>query len=225
MTELPPQSFVASFDVDAQYAFTPKCPQELPIVDAESIVPELNRQAQFAQLRIGSKDAHHPQAVWVSDDNHPPLSKITDFKNVDHYWPPHAIVGTKGFSLIEGLPHPSDYDFFIWKGVELDMHPYGACYHDLHEQLSTGVIEYLLANKMNTVIVGGLATDYCVKATALQLAKHFRVIVNLAACRGVEARTIQQAKFDMLNAGIILCESTHELWQPTTTHSETGSLL
>ncbi|MFP3345802.1 isochorismatase family protein, partial [Halomonas sp. SIMBA_159] len=40
---------------------------------------------------------------------------------------------------------------------------------------------------VTTVIIGGLATDYCVKTTALQLqaTKSFKVIVNLSACRGI----------------------------------------
>ena len=71
------------------------------------------------------------------------------------------------------------------EGIELDMHPYGACYHDLAERLSTGVIEFLRENSVTTIIVGGLATDYCVKTTVLQLLRAgFQVIVNLSACRG-----------------------------------------
>ncbi|MFX5522361.1 isochorismatase family protein, partial [Acinetobacter baumannii] len=74
-----------------------------------------------------------------------------------------------GFELLDELPRPIDYDFFVWKGVEPDLHPYGACYHDLAERRSTGVIEYLRQNGVSHVLVGGLALDYCVKNTALQL--------------------------------------------------------
>ena len=38
-----------------------------------------------------------------------------------HYWPLHCVPSTKGFELISGLPHPKDYDYFIWKGIEPDM--------------------------------------------------------------------------------------------------------
>ncbi len=47
------------------------------------------------------------------------------------------------------------------------------------------LIEFLKLEGIDTVLVGGLALDYCVKTTAMQLVKHFRVIVNLNACRAI----------------------------------------
>lgn len=194
---------IASFDVDSQNCFTPVCPDELPVPDGTEIVAELNAQAKLAQYRLGSKDAHPVHPIWLADDKHPPLSPVKGHKNVDVRWPKHAVPGTKGFELIKGLPHPIEYDFFVWKGVEPDLHPYGACYHDLEEKKTTGVIEFLHSKKVTTVIVGGLATDYCVKNTALQLKKAgFKVIVNLAACRGVDPKTTEEAKQQMKEAGI-----------------------
>ncbi|MBS0350828.1 MAG: isochorismatase family protein [Proteobacteria bacterium] len=199
--KIPSKEFVASFDVHAQKTFTPLCPGELPIVEGDQIAQELNRQAQKAKFRIGSKEAHSRQAIWVTNHTHPILSPVPG-DNVDVHWPPHSIPGTKGFELIDGLPAITDYDFFIWEGIELDMHPYGACYHDLAEKLSTGVIEFLRQKKVNTVIVGGLATDYCVKTTALQLLRaNFQVVLNLAACRGLNPETIQIALDTLQKAG------------------------
>jgi len=110
--------------------------------------------------------------------------------------------------LIDGLPHPADYDYFVQKGVEPDMHPYGACYHDLEERQSSGVIEYLKMNGIETVIVGGLATDYCVRTTALQLCRAgFRVVVNLEASRGIAADTVSAAIDEMVENGITVVES------------------
>ena len=202
----------ASFDVDAQNTFTPVCADELPVVGGTEIVPELNAQAALARLRLGSKDAHSPKAVWVADANNPPMSVIDGEPNADIRWPVHAVPGTVGFELIDGLPDVASYDFFIWKGVEPNMHPYGACYHDLANRMSTGVIEYLRAESIDTVLVGGLATDYCVKNTALQLQEAgFRVVVNLAASRGVAPDTTQQAIADMRAAGVLMIESVASL--------------
>ncbi len=89
------------------------------------------------------------------------------------------------------------------------MHPYGSCYHDLAEKLSTGAIEYLRFHEVKTVIVGGLATDYCVKNTALQLCRAgFTVILNQAACRGVAAGTTEAAIQEMANAGVKIAAQT-----------------
>lgn len=188
-----PRENVASFDVDAQNCFTPLCPDELPVQEGHLIASELNAQAAFASVRVGSKDAHSPQAIWVATPQAPVFSAI-EGDNVDICWPRHAVPGTLGFELLEGLPSPAAYDFFVWKGVELNMHPYNACYHDQQKKLSTGVIEFLQSRKIKTVIVGGLATDYCVKETVLGLVDAgFKVVLNLAACRGIAEDTVEQA--------------------------------
>jgi len=132
--------------------------------------------------------------------------------NVEEHWPVHAVPGTEGFELVPGLPRPAEYDFFVWKGVELDMHPYGACYHDIAEEMSTGVVEWLRARGVSHVLVGGLATDFCVKATALQLQRAgFQVLLNLAACRGIDADSTREALEEMRSAGIETFDSTESL--------------
>lgn len=211
MISLPKKNAVASFDVDCQNTFTPICPNELPVCDGHLIVDELNRQAAFAQYRIGSKDAHSRQAIWVADDKHPAFS-VVEGDNVDIRWLPHAEPGTLGFELIAGLPPVTGYDFFVWKGVELDMHPYGACYHDFAEKLSTGVIEFCRQRGITHIIVGGLATDYCVKTTVMQLlGAGFDVIVNLAATRGIADETVQRALVDMRQSGAVIIDSAEQL--------------
>ncbi|WP_417614062.1 isochorismatase family protein [Oceanisphaera sp.] len=211
--QLPAKKHVASLDVDAQYTFTPICPNELPVPGGDTIADELNSQAQFAAYRLGSKDAHSPQALWVSNEQQPPFSPI-EGANMDIRWPSHAVPGTKGFELLAGLPHPADYDFFVWKGVEPDMHPYGACYHDLSDRMSTGIIEYLHGKQVTTVLVGGLATDYCVYHTVLQLLRAgFEVIINRAATRGVADETSRHAIADMIQQGAHFVHHSAELEQ------------
>jgi len=201
----------ASFDVDAQKGFTPLCPEELPVSEGDKIAPALNRQAKLACTRVGSKDWHPANAVWLADNDKPQFSPV-EGTNVDIRWKSHCIGGTKGSELLDDLPHPSKYNFFVWKGMEPDMHPYGACYHDLAGKLSTGVIEFLKLRGIETVIVGGLATDYCVKRTALQLKKGgFNVIVNLEACRGISAPTTIAALEEMKKAGINVIDNPDDL--------------
>ncbi len=208
---IPPKHEVASFDVHTQKTFTDACPNELPVPEGDQIVAELNAQAEKASIRLGAKEAHHPNAIWIASDKQPVLSPVAG-DNVDVAWPPHSIPGTLGFELLDGLPKITEYDYYVWEGIELDMHPYGACYHDHAEKLSTGAIEFLQSKKISTVIVGGLATDYCVKTTALQLARAgFQVIINLAACRGMTAVTVDQALKEMQAAGIIIVEFANQL--------------
>ncbi|MBX2857679.1 MAG: isochorismatase family protein [Cellvibrionaceae bacterium] len=203
----------ASFDIDPQKGFTPLCPNELPVEEGHLLAPLLNEQAKLARLRVVSKDAHPTQAIWKATDDKPIFSPVSG-ENVDIRWHMHCVPGTAGFELIDGLPKVCEYDYVVYKGVEPDMHPYGACYHDLKDTLSTGVIEYLRQHKITTVICGGLATDYCVKLTALQLAKAgFAVVVNLKACRGIASDTITAALGEMRAANITVAEDLSFLTQ------------
>ena len=202
---------IAAFDIDAQQTFTPLCPDELPVAGGDEIAAELNAQAQFASLRVASRDAHSPKAVWIANAKHAPLTPVTGYADSDLYWPGHAIVGTKGFEFIPGLD-PKAYAFQVYKGIEPDKHPYGACYHDLKDTLSTGVIEFLQSRGVKAVICGGLATDYCVKNTVLQLVcAGFTVILNLAACRGIAPDTVAAALDEMRGAGVIIVNNSAEL--------------
>ncbi len=208
---IPAKSQVASFDVDAQNCFTPLCPNELPVPEGNLIAAQLNAQANKAALRVGSKDAHSPRAHWIANAEQKPFATIKG-NNMDLVWPLHAEVGTKGFELIDTLPAVTDYDYFVWKGIECDMHPYGACYHDFAEKMSTGVIEFLRQQHINTVIVGGLATEYCVKATVMQLHRAgFAVVVNKAAVRGIDPNAVQQSFTEMQNAGIKLAADANHI--------------
>jgi nicotinamidase/pyrazinamidase len=203
----------ASFDVDCQKGFTPLCPDELPVQDGDQIVDELNAQAKFAQWRLGSKDAHPSNPLWIAKIPQDVLTPVLPpANNIDVYWPLHCVAGTQGCELLDGLPAPENYDFFVWKGVEPHLHPYGACYHDLHNRLSTGVIEFLHSKNINLIIVGGLATDYCVANTAKQLKNAgFHIIVNLGACRGVATDSTQKTIDEFTKLNIVMINSASEL--------------
>ena len=202
---------IASFDVDAQNGFTANAPQELPVPEGDEIAADLNAMALRADLRLGSKDAHPANAAWVVADPAQMLQSLP-LANADLTWVSHCVPGTPGFELLDGLPAPLDYDYFVWKGVEPDLHPYGACYHDLAEKRSTGVIEFLRHNDVSLVLVGGLALDYCVKTTALQLRRAgFEVIVHLPACRAIASETAETACIAMREQGITLAASLEQL--------------
>ncbi len=208
---LPEKKFIAAFDIDCQNTFTPVCPDELPVTGGDQIVPELNAQAKFAALRLASRDAHSPKALWLADAAHPPLSPVTGHPNLDLYWPAHAIVGTRGFDFIAGL-EPQQYAYQVYKGVEIDKHPYGACYQDLANKESTGALEFLRQHGITTVICGGLATDYCVLNTVLQLRQAgFDVVLNEAACRGIADATTAAALEKMAAAGVHLVKNAAAL--------------
>jgi len=156
-----------------------------------------------------SKDAHPSNGIWTASEKHPQFSPVNE-KNVDIHWNQHCVVGTYGFELISGLPHPSEYDYLVYKGVERDMHPYSPIYHDLNKTISTGVIEMAKSLNVDTFIIGGLATDYCVAEACFDLKEAgFNVILNKAASRGIGDLEEMYNKF--LEKGIVLIENSTEL--------------
>jgi nicotinamidase/pyrazinamidase len=205
------QKKTASFDVDPQKSFTPLFPNELPVGGGDEIGAALNFMASLASVRVGSKDAHTPNAPWVVK-SHDQMLQPTGLKHADLTWVSHCVPGTEGFNFIDELPPVLDYDFMVYKGVDPELHPYGACYHDLGNTQSTGVIEYLKINGVERVIVGGLALDYCVKTTALQLAAAgFEVVLYLPACRAISDAGAAQAIIEMRKAVILIAKYEQEL--------------
>ena len=199
---------VISIDIDAQRAFSALCPKELPVEGATEIVVELNAQAELADFRVLTRDGHGARAVWIVPD-HTQMVQPLNFPNANLTWVRHAEVGTDGFLPLPGLPAPADYDFLAIKGCDDDMHPFGICYQDLAERISTGLIEWLQARDAKVLLVGGLATDYCVKASVLQLCRAggWKVLLNTAACRGIAEETTRTALEEMREAGAILLEN------------------
>lgn len=188
---------IVSIDIHPQQAFSILCPDELPIKDALSIVPKLNQHADWADYRVLTRDVHSPTAIW-------PIENGYDSEN--NRWPQHAVLGTQGCRLLPGLPMPTEYDFMVNIGLDENVHTFGACFYDLAENISTGLIEWLQQRDAKILILGGLATEYCIQVTAAQLCWHgdWTVIVDLAACRAIEADRAEHAIKLMQRAGAIV---------------------
>lgn len=203
---------IASINVDPQKSFTPICPDELPVPGGDEIVPALLAQNALADVLVGSSDAHCPQALFRVEKSEEQFQALPH-DNTDCTFKMHCQPGTLGFELLDGLPAPTDYDYFVWKGVAPDLHPYGACYHDLKERLSTGLIEFLRINQVKWVIVGGLATDFCVATTARQLQEsgYFNVVVNLPACRSITPQGEQEQLEALRAIGVLLAQDQQQL--------------
>jgi nicotinamidase/pyrazinamidase len=191
-------SKTASHNVDPQKGFTPLCPNELPVLDGENIVGELNKQNGLVKYKTVSKDVHPSNAIWLATVKEPQFSPV-EGKDVDIRWNAHCMSGTYGAELLDGLPKMIDYDFFVAKGYEPDLHPYSSCYHDLSKKSSTGLIEWYNSKDITTVLVSGLATNFCVSETCKDLSDAgFQVVLNLAGCRGIGTQEVIDECVNML---------------------------
>ena len=114
-------------------------------------------------------------------------------------WPPHCVVGTSGVAL-----HP-DLDTTRIETV-FDKGEYAAAYSGF-EAVSDGLslAEWLRRHGVDTIELCGLATDYCVRATALDATRlGFATRVRLDLTAGVAAESVERAVDEMRAAGVEL---------------------
>ncbi len=171
--------------VDLQIDFCPG--GALGISAGDSIIPVINELI----------DIFHTNGLPVifSRDFHP--ADHMSFTDQGGIWPKHCVKGTKGSDFHPILKIPSDARV-ISKATKKDKEAYSA--FD-----GTELTQILRDDKITCIIICGLATDYCVKATALDgIDEGFRVIVVKDAVRGVEVTEgdINKAFDQMKNAGV-----------------------
>ena len=143
----------------------------LPVPDGDKVVPVLNEY-----IRIFSRAG---ASIVATRDWHP--ADHISFKAQGGVWPPHCIQGTQGAAFHPDLALPKEA-VIISKGD----HPKKEAYSGFQ---GTDLAERLKREGIRTVYVGGLATDYCVKNTALDALKSgFETVFLEDASRGVEAR-------------------------------------
>lgn len=123
-------------------------------------------------------------------------------------WPVHCVAGTTGAEFAESL-HVGAIDRVFPKGENPEIDSYSGFY-DNGRKRATGLGEFLRNAKVTTVYVLGLATDYCVKATALDaVTDGFETYLVKDGSRGVDLTPgdVVSAEAEMVAAGIKLVAS------------------
>jgi len=113
-------------------------------------------------------------------------------------WPPHCVQGTENARILV------DNNLFlatVKKGKDSRFDSYSGFQDD--GGAKTEMDKILKRNMVKKVVVYGIATDYCVKATAIDAARAgYKVIVVEDLCRGVAPDTSQKAMEEMKAEGI-----------------------
>ena len=118
-------------------------------------------------------------------------------------WPDHCIQETFGAELVAGLD-THRIAKIVRKGTDKSIDSYSGFFDNGHQK-STGLAEFLKSKGVDQVAVMGLATDYCVRFTALDAVKEgFETILLLDGCRGVELQPgdIAKAIEELKQAGV-----------------------
>ena len=145
-----------------------------------------DRPADWAHV-VATKDHHRDPGDHWSDD--------PDFV---HAWPRHCEVGTAGEDFHPELD-PTPFEAVFRKGEHAAAY---SGFEGLAED-GSGLTDWLRARGVTEVDVCGIATDHCVRATALDAAAAgFATRVLLDLCAGVAPATTEAALVELREAGV-----------------------
>lgn len=170
----------------------------------ESILPVVNRlMAAGGYARVVLTQDFHPadHCSFAANLRVAPFTLThTPAGRAQMAWPVHCVEGTPGAEF-----HPGLYTKFahaiIRKGTQAEFDSYSGFADD--GGAVTGLTGYLRAAGITQADIVGIATDYCVRATALGArADGFTTRVLLDGCAGVAAATITDALAEMAAAGV-----------------------
>lgn len=169
--------------VDVQNDFCPG--GALPIEDGDKVVPILNRWIAAAVAR--------GVPIYSSRDWHP-VGHVS-FNERGGPWPPHCLQDSDGARFHSNLELP-DSAVIVTKGVRFDQDQNSA-----FDQ--TGIVEQLRKDGIQRLLVGGLAEDVCVLATALDARREgFEVALIADATRPVSTQKGEKARKMMRDSGV-----------------------
>jgi nicotinamidase/pyrazinamidase len=194
--------------VDLQNDFMPG--GALGVPEGDRVVPVANALGGRFDVVVASQDWHPPD--HASFAIHHPGRRVGDIIDLDGIsqvlWPVHCVQGTVGAEFVDALDRRWVQKVFR-KGTDREIDSYSAFFDNGHRK-STGLADYLRSQEVSDVHLMGLATDYCVKFSALDACQlGFKTTLIEDACRGVEleAGDVDRAVRDMRQAGVSVVTS------------------
>jgi len=203
--------------IDVQNDFCPG--GALAVNDGNAVVAPLNALSQALAAKGGRAAATqdwHPAGhiSFASSHNGKNPGDVIDTPNVKGQvlWPDHCVQGTQGAAFHEALDL-KPVSLIIRKGFRMELDSYSAFFEN-DRCTSTGLEGGIKQMNIETVIIGGLATDYCVFYSAMDCKKlGFNTIVANDAVRGVgiPSGSVENALSTMKSNGIEFLSSAELL--------------
>ena len=194
--------------VDIQNDFLPG--GALGVPDGDVIILIVNQLQAVFPLVVATQD-WHPANHGSFAANHPGKAVFQQFDLnglPQTLWPVHCVQGTPGAELAPGLQRDRIAKIFP-KGTDAGIDSYSGLFDSGHRK-STGLGEWLKDKGATEVYVCGLATDYCVKFTALDAAHMgFKTCFIEDASRGVnlQPNDVANAIAEMNRTGVVTVQS------------------
>lgn len=197
--------------IDLQNDFCPG--GSLAVSEGDMIIPIVNRIAPEFGIVVATKDWHPNEHIsFASRHGKTPFETIEVDSGTHVLWPDHCIQGEPGASLHPELDQ-RPLSMVLHKGTKRELDSYSAFLENDHAT-PTGLEGYLRAHGISRVFICGLATDVCVKFSALDAVQAgFETYVIEDACRGVDVPegSVDSALHEMTEAGVRCIGSTHLL--------------
>lgn len=189
--------------VDIQNDFVPG--GALAVPDGDAVVAVANRLIACFDLVVATQDWHPADhGSFVSQHRGCKIGDVIDLNGLQQMlWPDHCVQNSRGAELVGGLDAKRITKVFR-KGMDKAVDSYSAFFDNGHRN-ATGLGDYLKEQKVDDLTIMGLATDYCVKFTALDArSEGFKVRVLKEGVRGVEVRKgdCERAFEEMKKAGV-----------------------
>lgn len=179
--------------VDIQNDFVPG--GALAVPEGDKIVPLINELQPNFELVVATQD-WHPANHGSFAANHPGKKPgdIIDLNGLSQIlWPTHCVQETFGAAFVASL-NTSRIRRVFRKGTDPGIDSYSGIFDNGHRK-ATGLGDFLKASNASVVFIAGLATDYCVKFTALDaIALGLKMNVIEDACRGVNLQPNDSAR-------------------------------
>ncbi|MCI0723446.1 MAG: bifunctional nicotinamidase/pyrazinamidase [Acidobacteria bacterium] len=191
--------------VDIQNDFLP-C-GALAVPHGDEVIPVANEYQTRFDLIVATQD-WHPADHQSFAANHAgkQAGDLIDLNGLPQIlWPVHCVQGTRGAEFAAALK-TEQWAKVFQKGVDPEIDSYSGFFDNGHRK-DTGLASYLRDCGVHSVHILGLATDYCVKFTALDaVSLGFRTHLILDGCRGVnlQPNDDQRAVDEMKANGVLV---------------------
>jgi len=189
--------------VDIQNDFLPG--GALAVKHGNEIIPVVNKLMSSFDLVVATQDWHPADhESFASNHQDRKVGEVIDLHGLAQVlWPDHCIQNTEGAELSSEIDPQLIHRIFR-KGTDPRVDSYSG-FFDNGKKNETGLAAYLKDKQVNELFIVGLATDYCVKFTALDaVSLGFETTIILDAVKAVNLNSEDQelAIQTMKQAGI-----------------------
>lgn len=181
----------------------------LAVPYGDQVIAPINKMMPLFDCVVQTQDWHPDDHLsFASNHDQKEAYGTVEMKYGEQVlWPDHCVQGNHGAEFHPEL-NTTPSQLIVRKGFRQEIDSYSAFFENDHETV-TGLHGYLKSRGVDELVITGLATDFCVKWTALDAVKlGYKTILIKDAVRGIDLDdSVAKAFQEMKNAGIQILQS------------------